>query len=71
MKKRGRKSEAELSTPAAVPDVSDISRPAAPECLDEAASKLWDKIVRMVPQNHFNPADLELLRDFRSESFNW
>ena len=64
MKQRGRKSAAELSTPARVPGVADISRPVAPECLEKPAAKLWDEILRMVPQNHFNAADLVLLREF-------
>ncbi len=64
MKKRGRKSAAEISTPASVPDVADISRKAAPGCLDEPAAALWDKIIRMFPQTHVNAADLVLLREF-------
>lgn len=59
-KKRGRKSVAELATK----PITDISRPKAPTGLDPEAAALWDKILRRYDLNHFNDADLQLLREF-------
>ena len=60
MKQRGRKSaDALMTTP-----VPDISRPKSPEALTGASADLWDRIVRRYPGNHFNDADLQLLREF-------
>ena len=59
-KKRGRKSVAELTTGT----IADISRPKAPTGLDGSSAALWDKIVRRFKSNHFNDADLILLREF-------
>ena len=60
MKQRGRNSIDELTTA----PVSDISRPKSPEALAGASADLWDRIVRRYPGNHFNDADLQLLREF-------
>ena len=58
-KKRGRKSIYDTIKP-----IEDISRAKAPVGLDEAAGLLWDKILRRFEPNHFNDADLILLREF-------
>ncbi len=59
-KKRGRKSVAELTTQ----PVANIARPKAPAGLEVEAAALWDKILRRFKLNHFNDADLILLREF-------
>ena len=61
MKQRGRKSIDSLTVTSTV---ADISRPKPPGTLEKPSAKLWDRILASYPPNHFNAADLELLREF-------
>ena len=59
-KQRGRKSVASKS----VQLISSNERQPAPAGLDAVAAALWDDILIGYAADHFNPADLVLLREF-------
>lgn len=61
MKKRGRKSGAELVT---FPGRRQGVPPRPPSYLDFAAKRLWAEIVRSRPADFFSAADLPLLAEF-------
>lgn len=61
MGKRGRKSEAELSTVAPVAELPQ--RPEPPKTLDEAGQARWREIVGALPTDYLKPSDYPLLVD--------